>query len=195
MFEVIFDLETKKFFDETGTTNPADLGVSIVSLYTREIGKEGELLSFWEKDFDTMWKIFRDADRIIGFNSKNFDIPALSPYSPPDFAKLPHFDILEKIKEVSGHRTSLNRIAKDTLGSVKNDNPANAGVYWAEGTPASLAKLKAYCEQDVILTRDIYDFVMTNKFLKFTDYWNNPRQIDLDFSYPSDASKIQQSLF
>ncbi len=134
MFEVIFDLETKKFFDETGTSDPADLGVSIVSLYAREVDGQlkelkGELQSFWEKDFENMWKIFRNADRIVGFNSKTFDIPALSPYSPTDFSHLPHFDILEKIKEAIDHRVSLNRIAKDTLGSAKNDNPANATVY------------------------------------------------------------------
>ena len=32
MFEVIFDLETKKFFDETGNFDPSELGVSIVDL-------------------------------------------------------------------------------------------------------------------------------------------------------------------
>ena len=195
MFETIFDLETKKFFDETGTNNPADLGVSIVSLYFREVGGKGEMLSFFEKDFETMWKYFRDADRIIGFNSKNFDIPVLKPYSPSDFADLPHFDILEKVKDESGHRVSLNRIAKDTLGNLKNDNPANAIVYWQEGTPESLQKLQTYCEQDVLLTRDIYDFALKNKYLKFTDYWNNPRTLEVDFSYPAELSKIQTSLF
>lgn len=196
MFEVIFDLETKKFFDETGTTNPADLGVSVVSLYFRDTtSSQGELKSFWEKDFNDMWKVFRQADRIIGFNSKNFDIPALSPYAPADFAKLSHFDILEKIKETIDHRISLNRIAKDTLGNTKNDNPANAIVYWNSGDPESLEKLQQYCEQDVILTCDVYDFALKNKYLKFTDYWNNPRQISVDFSYPPESSKVQLSLF
>lgn len=199
MLEVIFDLETKKFFDETGTTNPADLGVSIVGLYFRETNGEeelkGELVSFWEKDFDKMWKIFRDADRIVGFNSKNFDIPALAPYAPADFAHLSHFDILEKIKEIIDRRVSLNRIAKDTLGTTKTDNPANATVYFQSGDPESLAKLKSYCEADVILTRDVYDFALKNKFLKFTDYWNNPRQVEVDFSYPAGSLKTQTSLF
>ncbi len=174
--------------------------MSIVSLYTREVDKEmreleGKLQSFWEKDFENMWKIFRNADRIIGFNSKTFDIPALSPYSPPDFPRLSHFDLLEKIKEAIDHRVSLNRIAKDTLGNSKNDNPANAIVYWESGDPQSLAKLQSYCEQDVILTRDVYDFALKNKHLKFTDYWNNPRQIEVDFSYPEELPKIQTSLF
>ena len=48
MFEVIFDVETKKFFNDTGTNDPADLGVSIVSLYTREAGEKGQMMSFWE---------------------------------------------------------------------------------------------------------------------------------------------------
>lgn len=196
MFEVIFDLETKKFFDELGTTNAADLGVSIVSLYFRDTDSErGELKSFWEQDFDSMWKIFRQANRIIGFNSKNFDVPALKPYASADFKDLPHFDILEKIKDASDHRVSLNRIAKDTLGDFKNDNPANAITYWNSGDPESLKKLQQYCEQDVILTRDIYDFVQKNKYLKFTDYWNNPRKLEVDFSYPPELPKIQSSLF
>jgi hypothetical protein len=37
MYEVIFDLETQNWFDETGTTDPGDLKVSVVSLYTRVI--------------------------------------------------------------------------------------------------------------------------------------------------------------
>ena len=55
MYEVIFDLETQKFFDDTGTTDPADLGVSIVSLYRRQLDPDlaeisGKLYSFWEHE-------------------------------------------------------------------------------------------------------------------------------------------------
>ncbi len=37
--EVIFDIETKKLFGDISTNNPADLGVSIVSLYSRKLDK------------------------------------------------------------------------------------------------------------------------------------------------------------
>ena len=72
--EVIFDLETKKIFADIKGDNPGDLGVSVVGLYKRSIDEnyeeiEGELLSFWEKEFDKIWPIFQEADRIIGFNS------------------------------------------------------------------------------------------------------------------------------
>jgi DEAD/DEAH box helicase domain-containing protein len=154
------------------------------------------MLSFWEDELGEMWKYFREADRIIGFNSLNFDVPALKPYAPPDFAKLPHFDLMNHVKEAFGRRVSLNSIARDTLGNLKNDSAANAIIYWAKHDKASLAKLKKYCEMDVILTRDIYDYGLKNKSLKFTDHWNTPRQIPVDFSYPADVpSSAQPSLF
>lgn len=196
MFEVFFDVEAKKFFNDTGTNDPADLGVSIVSLFTREVGKPGKMLSFWEEQFDDMWKIFLNADRIIGFNSIRFDVPALKPYAPSQFAKLPHFDILKSLKEACGKGASLNAIAKDTLGTQKIDSGVNAIKYWEKHDKESLAWLKKYCEMDVAITRDVYDFVLKNKYLKFTDFWNTPMQVELDFSYPETLDLAKQtSLF
>ena len=199
--EVIFDLETKSFFIEDGKFDPSKFGVSILSLYHRKLDEsfkeiKGEILSFWEKDFSGMWKIFQEADRIIGFNSLSFDVPALSPYSPSGFSKLPHFDILDEIKKIAGHKTSLHKIAKATLGMQKTDSGENAVLYWERGDKRSLELLQKYCEDDVRITKDIYDYVLKNKSLKFTDYWNNPREIEIDFSYTlrNDASP-QATLF
>lgn len=201
MFEVIFDLETKAMYDENGKFEPANLGVSIVSLYHRRIDDElkeveGKMMSFWEKDFENMWKVFLEADRIVGFNSLGFDVPALSPYAPAQFAKLPHFDILQHIRELTGHRTSLHRLAKSSLGLQKIDTGENATKYWQRGDPESLKLLLQYCEKDVELTRDLYDYGVKNKVLRFTDFWNNPREAEVDFSYPNNAvSSVQSSLF
>ena len=200
-YEVIFDIETQNWFDETGVDAPADLKVSVVSLYTRQLDENlqevsGQMFSFWEKELDNMWKYFLSADRIIGFNSINFDVPVLCSYAPSGFSKLPHFDIMDHVKAATGRRVSLNKIAKDTLGTAKTDSGANAVLYWQKHDRESLAKLKSYCEADVAITRDIYDFGLKNKYLKFTDHWNNPRQIEVDFSYPKDASaSAQPSLF
>lgn len=199
--EVIFDVETKKLFSEIGPRDPGDLGVSIVSLYRRKLDNnfqetEGEILSFWEEDFPKMWPIFEEANRIIGFNSIGFDVPALKPYAPSHFAKLPHFDILQKVKEALDHRLSLDAIAKETLGRTKIDVGTNAVLYWANHDSASLSKLKKYCEQDVIITKEVYDFALSNKHLLFKDKWNNKRSVDLDFSYPKNETQSNQaSLF
>ena len=201
-YEVIFDLETKKFFDETGRFDPSELGVSIVSLYRRKVDEdfkelEGEILSFWEGEFEKMWKFFLEADRIVGFNSVGFDVPALSPYAPKGFSKLPHFDILAKIKEATGHKSSLQSIAKATLGEQKTDSGANAIAYWRRGDKKSLSLLKKYCQDDVRITKAVYDYGLVNRLIRTTDYWNNPREIEVDFSYSKNKSlkAPQQSLF
>jgi DEAD/DEAH box helicase domain-containing protein len=200
-YEVIFDIETQNWFDETGIEVPADLKVSVVSLYCRQLNENlneisGEMKSFWENDLDSMWKYFLQSDRIIGFNSINFDVQVLKSYAPSGFTKLPHFDIMDHVKIATGRRVSLNKIAKDTLNTAKTDSGANAVLYWQKHDPESLAKLKSYCEADVLITRDIYDFGLKNKYLKYTDHWNNPRQIEVDFSYPADSTPASQpSLF
>jgi DEAD/DEAH box helicase domain-containing protein len=198
--EVIFDLETKKIFEEIDANDPAKLGVSVVSLYQRTLDDSfneisGKIQSFWEKDFASMWQIFQEAQRIIGFNSIKFDVPALSPYANFPFARLKHFDILDKVKEVFGRRISLDKIAKDTIGRQKTGSGLNAVYYWNKGDKESLEKLKKYCEQDVLLTKEIYDFGVKNKELRFTDKWNTPRIIEIDFSYPQEEDDNQIGLF
>lgn len=199
--EIIFDCETKKFFDEIEGDDPAKLGVSIVSAYVRKLDEnlkeiEGMMISFWEKDIAKMINLFDKAHRIIGFNSFTFDVPAMSPYLPTHWPKLKHFDILAEIKKVEGKRTSLDSIAKATLQSAKNDSGENAIKYYRAGDAESLAKLQKYCEMDVAITRDIYDYVLKNGHLKYKNYWNEINTVKLDFSYPVlDDNIVQATLF
>jgi DEAD/DEAH box helicase domain-containing protein len=196
--EVIFDIETQKFFDEIEGFDPSDLGVSVLSLYIRTLDKDfkevkGEMISFFEDKVPSAWEYFKNADRIIGFNSKRFDVPALKPYLPQELTKLPHLDILEHVKEVNGKRVSLNAIVKETLGDHKADDPRNAIIYWQKHDKESLKKLKYYCEEDVRLTKEVYDYGLKNKKLHFKDFWNDAKTIDVDFSYPEIKSKMEQS--
>lgn len=195
MYEVIFDCETKKWFDVIEEYDPSKLGVSLLSLYVREKDGEGDLKSFWEDELNGAWEIFQKADRIIGFNSISFDVPALSPYAPDYFRKLPHFDILAHVKEVQGKRVSLDALAKATLGRGKTDSGENAILYWQKGDKQSLEKLRKYCEADVLITKDLYDFGFKNGYLKFVDFWNEEREVKVDFSYPEKDEHEQESLF
>ena len=202
--EVIFDIETKKFFDEIDARRPEDLGISIVSAYRREVDRDfkeltGEMKSFWEADFDQMWSWFEEADRIIGYNSLGFDVPAVNGVYKGDFTKLRHFDIMKIIKDVFGHRIKLDSVAKETLGQGKIASGGDAVMWWAKGDPESLANLKKYCEMDVIVTKGVYDFGLKNGRLKFKDHWNELREIEVDFSYPKEEEpkkvELQMGLF
>lgn len=198
--EIIFDIETKKIFDDIVGNDPADLGISIISTYKRQLDDNfneisGKMESFFEEDFAKMWPIFTNVDRIIGFNSNHFDVPAMAPLAPYDFKKLKHFDIMDQIKNALGFRLSLNAVATETLGHTKIDNGLNAVYYWQEHSKESLAKLKKYCEMDVTVTKEVYDFGLKNKKLKYKDKWNTPRELIVDFSYPKVESVPQMGLF
>lgn len=202
--EIIYDLETQKLFEDITSGNPADLGVSVVCLYKRKIDAnfkeiEGQMYTFWLKDLNLMWPYFVNVDRVIGFNSLDFDNQVLFPLcSLYDFRKLNHFDIMAHIKKALGHRLSLNAIAKVTIGAAKTDVGINAVLYWQRGDPQSLSKLASYCQSDVEVTKKVYDFGLSNGFLKYKDKWNTTRRLDVDFSYPpkSNDNNINQiSLF
>jgi hypothetical protein len=194
--EVIFDVETQKLFEEIGDRDPGKLLISVVSLYRRKLDSEyreieGEMKSFWVPEarlfptLDEMWSIFEDADRIIGFNTLGFDIAALQPYWDKNFSDLPHFDILEEIRRGFGRRVSLDAVAKETIGldQSKIASGLDAVAWWKMRTEESLANLKKYCEEDVRVTKDVYDFGLKKGKLKFKDRWNEPREVEVDFSY------------
>jgi len=194
-FELIFDVETQKLFSDIESEDPADLGLSVVSVYGRKVDEEGEevggkMMSFWHPDagmtptVDAMWELFEKADRIIGFNSKKFDSRVLRPHYHKDIENFPHFDILEIVKENLGKRLPLDLLAGSTLGVNKTDRGTNAVYYWANKTAGNLEKLQTYCESDVMITRDLYDFGRKHKYLKYIDRWNRVVEIPVDFSYP-----------
>lgn len=195
LIELFFDVETQKMFSDILNDDPGLLGVSVVSVYRRELDTEmheykGEMKSFWHPDanlypqINDLWEWFLPASRIIGFNSKKFDIRALTPYFQNDLSVLPHFDLLEIIKNIIGRRISLNALAQDTLGSNKIDNGNHAVLYWARRDAESLKKLQKYCEADVFLTKELYDYARINNHLKYMDKWNRLITVPVDFSYP-----------
>lgn len=200
--EAIFDVETQKLFSEVAGNDPALLGVSLLSVYIREVDEEqrevmGEMRSFWEHELMDFWLLLSGVKRIIGFNSIKFDVPALKPYAPASFSRLPHFDIMQSVRDALGHNVSLRVLSEQSLGRAKIDVGMNAVTYWKSQDPGELKKLREYCEADVILTRDLYDFGVRNKKLKYVDRTNTKREFAVDFSYPReviDASR-QMGLF
>lgn len=190
--EIIFDIETKRLFSEVERNDPSQLGVSIVSAYIRQVDEEqhelsGRMQSYWEADLPDLFAEMKQAKRIIGFNSIKFDVPVLVPLAPENFSKLPHFDIMQHVRAKLGHNLSLSTLAKYTIGQDKIDVGTNAVVYWNKHDEESLAKLKKYCEMDVWITKELYDYGVANRELKYIDNWNNISSFSVDFSYPKEV--------
>lgn len=205
--EVIFDIETKKLFDQIEDRQRIeDLGVSVVSAYRRVLDDsymeiEGEMASFWDEGMQgrrklgELWEWLVNADRVIGFNSIKFDAPVLNPHMEGDVMRLKHFDILEKVRGVLGHRLSLDALAKETLGETKMANGLAAVDWWQAGDEESLDKLQRYCEMDVEVTKKLYDVGLREGRLKYMSKWNEPKEIEVDFSYPKKEDEPQLGLF
>jgi len=193
MKQLIFDVETKKIFDEVGGYFPDKLGVSFVGACWRVSANEkGEMKGFFEENLGDFFQLLEQADLVVGFNSLGFDLPALSPYYGGDFSQLPNLDLLERIKKQLGHRISLDAVAKETLGLGKIGNGLDAIRYYQSGNMKALAD---YCLQDVAVTRDIYDYGLSKGKIKFRNKWNRLIETPIDFSFNfSKKMGVQMSL-
>ncbi len=185
MLQVTLDVETQKTFDEVGGYFPEKLGVSFVGACIRDSGGQGEMRSFFEKDLPLLFEVIEQADLLIGFNIIGFDLPVLSHYFSGDTNQLPVLDLLARIKDSAGHRISLDAVAKETLGTGKTGDGLDAIKYYKTQNWAALEK---YCLQDVVVTRDLYDFGLRNGKVKFRNKWNRLIECPVDFTFKTSQS-------
>jgi DEAD/DEAH box helicase domain-containing protein len=190
---VVFDVETKKAFDEVGGYFPEKLGVSISGVYFNDGEGQEFYKGYREEEFPEMFKLFERADRIVGFNTISFDMPALQPYYVGNLLSLPNFDIMAEVEKVIGHRVSLDALAKETLGEQKIGHGLDALTYYHEGNWELLEK---YCLQDVKVTKMLYDYGLEHKKLMFKNKWNSLIEVPVDFEpVIKQVPKVQTTLF
>jgi len=149
-YPVILDLETKNSFREFN--DPKKLGISVAAIYDY---KNGQGKVFAEKELNNIFPILEHASYIIGYNVNSFDIPVLQGYYPGKVEHFSTFDILDDIKEKIGHRMALNDIIFATLGKKKSGHGLMAIDFYKEG---KWEELKKYCLNDVMLTKELFDF-------------------------------------
>ena len=191
---IVFDTETKKAFDEVGGYFPEKLGVSVACLYYRDDASQEEWYkAYREEEFGEMFRLFEQADRIVGFNSISFDMAALAPYYVGDLLKLPNLDMLVEIEKKLGHRVSLDALAKETLGIQKSGHGLDAIRYYHDGDWESLIK---YCMQDVKVTKELYEYALNNERLVFKNKWNEVVTVNVNFALTGGAAaNVQTTLF
>ena len=163
MKKVVFDIETSNIFADVGKNDPALLDISVVCIYEYE---KDSYSCFLQSDFKSLWAILEKADLLIGFNSEHFDLPLLNKYYSGDLAKIQHVDILKEIKNSYGRRMKLDQIAEGTLGLNKSGNGLQAITWWKNG---EVEKVKKYCIDDVKITKEIYEYALANKKIKFKE--------------------------
>jgi len=173
---VIFDLETQNLFQEVGSNDPAALDISVVTAY--DSGTE-KYTTVSINELSKLWPIFEHADALVGFNSNHFDIPILNKYYPGDLTQIKSIDLLEEIKKSLGRRLRLDTIAEATVNAKKSASGLEAVRWWREG---KIDEIKKYCEQDVKVTKKVFDYALANGHVKFKD-GSRKQEIPLDTSH------------
>ncbi len=175
MRKIVFDIETRNFFHEVGSSDPAKLDIAIVGIYDSETDTYS---SYLQEELGKLWPILERADMLIGFTSEHFDMPLLNKYYPGDLTKIKHLDILKEIKASYGRRMKLDQLAEGTLGKKKSGWGGAAVKWWNEG---EVEKVRAYCIDDVKITKELYDYAMANQKLIFKE-GREMKEIPLDTS-------------
>ena len=127
----------------------------------------GEFSSFYQNELSKLWPILESADAIIGYNTEHFDLPVLNKYYAGDLTKIRSIDLLKEVQNVIGRRLRLDNIAEATLGRHKTGSGLQGVQWWKNG---EYEKVRDYCIEDVLITRDVYDYALTNKSLKYKDF-------------------------
>ncbi|MFA6315091.1 MAG: ribonuclease H-like domain-containing protein [Candidatus Paceibacterota bacterium] len=190
MRKITFDLETKNFFQDVGSNDPADLDISVVCIHDSETDKYS---SFLEDEFNKLWPIVEQADMLITWNGDHFDIPLLNKYYPGDLKNIKSLDLMKEVQKILGRRLKLDSVGEATLGLNKTGHGADALILWQNG---EIDKLIEYCKNDVKLTKELYDYAISNGYLKYKDtgimkeiklntsQWEVPASAAMTFTLP-----------
>jgi DEAD/DEAH box helicase domain-containing protein len=173
---VVFDLETQNIFQEVGSSDPTDLDISVATAYDSETDTYTTVTI---DELHKLWPIIEKADALVGYNSNHFDIPLLNKYYPGDLTAIKSIDLLEDIKIALGRRLRLDSVAQATVGAKKSADGLQAVRWWREG---KIKEIMKYCEQDVKVTKQVFEYARKNGHVKFKDGARN-REIVLDTTH------------
>lgn len=173
---LVFDLETQNIFSDVGSNDAVDLDISVATVY--ETATDTYTTVAIDK-LETLWPIIERGDALVGYNSNHFDIPLLNKYYPGDLTQIKSIDLLEDIKKSLGRRLRLDSVAHATIGTKKSADGLQAVRWWREG---KVKEIKKYCEQDVRVTKKVFDYARANGHVKFKD-GHRKKEIPLDIAH------------
>ncbi len=173
---VVFDLETQKSFNDVGGRSQMHkLLVSVGVAYSYETD---EFLVVAEDRIQELIDLLLGASLVVGYNIRGFDYEVLRGYTDEDLHKLPTFDLMYDLEERLGFRPKLESVAVPTLGGGKSADGLQALEWFKQG---EIEKIKEYCQEDVRVTRDLYDFGKRNRGVLVSRFGGKARKVEVDW--------------
>jgi DEAD/DEAH box helicase domain-containing protein len=162
MNQVFFDLETQKLFHEVGSRDPGKLLFACGVTYS---SVKNEFSVFWENQVDVLVEELKSADKVIGFNVREFDYLVLRPYvSNFNFSSLNTLDLMIDLSRSLGFRLPLDSLARASLGITKTADGIKSVEWFRSGENNKVAE---YCKSDVDITRRVFEFGRDNGFVYY----------------------------
>lgn len=159
-----FDVETQRSFDEVGGRhNIRKLGLSAAVVY---FTADGVFHHYTEGDVAQLIADLKAADLVVGFNVLGFDYEVLRAYTDEPLNDIPTVDMLDHIYKRLGFRISLDNLAGATLGTAKSADGLQAVRWYKQGR---IQEILDYCQQDVEVTRQLYEYGRRHKHVKYRD--------------------------
>jgi DEAD/DEAH box helicase domain-containing protein len=173
---VVFDLETQRSFAEVGGRSQFHrLGVSVGVAYRYD---RDEFLVVTEDRVAELIDLLLEATLVVGYNIRGFDYEVLRAYSDEDFQKLPTLDLMFDLEQRLGFRPKLDSVVSATLGEGKIADGIQALEWWQLG---EVDKIIEYCQEDVRVTRDLYDFGKRHRWVQVSRFGGSPRKVQVDW--------------
>jgi len=115
---------------------------------------------------------------VVGFNVLSFDYEVLRAYTDDPLDDLPTVDMLDHVYRRLGFRVGLNALAEGTLGCQKSADGLQALAWYREG---KIQEILDYCQQDVEVTRRLYEYGRQYKHLKYRDKMRRLRMVPVNW--------------
>lgn len=169
---VFFDIETQNTFQEVGGHYPERLRLSVAVTYNTA---DAAFHRYTEQNVAELLTELAAADLVVGFNLYGFDYPVMQQYTQTvTLAQLPTVDMMRALEKRLGHRIGLDAVASATLKIGKSADGLQAVRWWREGR---MEELFHYCEQDVDVTRQLYEFGKAYHYVAYYDRQRKLRQV------------------
>jgi DEAD/DEAH box helicase domain-containing protein len=173
---VVFDLETQRSFADVGGRSQFHrLGVSVGVAYRYD---RDQFLVVTEETIAELVDLLLQAKLVVGYNIRGFDYEVLRAYTAADLHKLPTLDLMFDLEERLGFRPKLDSVVSATLGVGKVADGMQALEWWRQG---EVDKIVEYCQEDVRITRDLYDFGKRNRWVQVSRFGGKPRKVEVNW--------------
>jgi DEAD/DEAH box helicase domain-containing protein len=139
------------------------LGLAAAVTYSSDAGAYHRYTESRVKDLIAELK---SADLVVGYNVIDFDYQVLRGYTDESFDEVETVDMMQHLAERLGFRLSLDSVATATLGVRKSADGLQAVRWYRQG---HIDKVLDYCEQDVLITRELYEFGCYHRLVYYWD--------------------------